>query len=467
MLGGAVTDLFSALVLEMRAGGHGEVGAGAKDAQVAQVSSWSNPEPWSTFDGMHAGQVRSCLGDVRRTLKAYAATRAPAGALNERLMGAVGAAWFETLQSAGGDKSAAFTWGGGEKFAGLLVDTCVHRVLFRDEPAAAGNRLVADTLMTLQDLATARVPLSADATTVALSACRAFVDDINDADAPGRAAARLAAEAPPASDTATETAARGAIRLGGRTGYTPEKRQRVGADDAGSGSFYDRRGAGNSRRDARRSDERRKDGDWDCAECGFMNFASRRECYKCGAPGGGGGGGGVARRGGADAYARREDRYAPKPGDWTCPSCGFSNFASRVECVSDAANQAAAAAAAAGTAAAGGTATRARFEAGRTIAATEGSTAGSIEARGTVAGPREGGRRAATPAETGGTAEDEAAEAAETATAGGTTPTPGDGTTGTVTIGSEGTEERMARRGWEGDESRVGVCSPPTRNTFT
>ena len=332
MLGGAVTDLFSALVLEMRAGGHGEVGAGAKDAQVAQVSSWSNPEPWSTFDGMHAGQVRSCLGDVRRTLKAYAATRAPAGALNERLMGAVGAAWFETLQSAGGDKSAAFTWGGGEKFAGLLVDTCVHRVLFRDEPAAAGNRLVADTLMTLQDLATARVPLSADATTVALSACRAFVDDINDADAPGRAAARLAAEAPPASDTATETAARGAIRLGGRTGYTPEKRQRVGADDAGSGSFYDRRGAGNSRRDARRSDERRKDGDWDCAECGFMNFASRRECYKCGAPGGGGGGGGVARRGGADAYARREDRYAPKPGDWTCPSCGFSNFASRVEC---------------------------------------------------------------------------------------------------------------------------------------
>ena len=192
-----MTDLFSALVLEMRAGGHGEVGAGAKDAQVAQVSSWSNPEPWSTFDGMHAGQVRSCLGDVRRTLKAYAATRAPAGALNERLMGAVGAAWFETLQSAGGDKSAAFTWGGGEKFAGLLVDTCVHRVLFRDEPAAAGNRLVADTLMTLQDLATARVPLSADATTVALSACRAFVDDINDADAPGRAAARLAAEAPP------------------------------------------------------------------------------------------------------------------------------------------------------------------------------------------------------------------------------------------------------------------------------
>ena len=51
-------------------------------------------------------------------------------------------------------KQAAFVWGGGEKFAILLNDTCVHHLLFRDEPAAAGNRLVADTLMVLQDLAT-------------------------------------------------------------------------------------------------------------------------------------------------------------------------------------------------------------------------------------------------------------------------------------------------------------------------
>ena len=32
-------------------------------------------------------------------------------------------------------KQAAFVWGGGEKFAILLNDTCVHHLLFRDEPA--------------------------------------------------------------------------------------------------------------------------------------------------------------------------------------------------------------------------------------------------------------------------------------------------------------------------------------------
>ena len=461
-----MTDLFSALVLEMRAGGHGEVGAGAKDAQVAQVSSWSNPEPWSTFDGMHAGQVRSCLGDVRRTLKAYAATRAPAGALNERLMGAVGAAWFETLQSAGGDKSAAFTWGGGEKFAGLLVDTCVHRVLFRDEPAAAGNRLVADTLMTLQDLATARVPLSADATTVALSACRAFVDDINDADAPGRAAARLAAEAPrllrhrDGDGCARRDSARWAHRVhAGEETARGRRRRRIRVVLRPA-----RRGEQSPRR-ARIGDEHRKDGDWDCAECGFMNFASRRECYKCGAPGGGGGGGGYARRGGADAYARREDRYAPKPGDWTCPSCGFSNFASRVEC-KRCGEPCGGGGGGTGTAAAGGTAWRARFEAGRTIAATEGSTAGSIESsslarvRGRVVEARRR-RKQAVRRRTRWPRRQRPRRR------GGTTPTPGDGTTGTVTIGSERSRPWMARRGWEGDESRVLVCSSPTRNTFT
>ena len=39
VLGGPVCDAFSALVLEMRAGGHGSV----DEASVAQVSSWSNP----------------------------------------------------------------------------------------------------------------------------------------------------------------------------------------------------------------------------------------------------------------------------------------------------------------------------------------------------------------------------------------------------------------------------------------
>jgi hypothetical protein len=109
VLGGPVTDAFSALVLAMRAKGHGETttadaGAGGP-GEITSYSSFANPTPWSTFDKMHAGEVKNCLGDVRRTLKAYAAHAAPAGALNERLMGAVGAAWLETREAASLDDS--------------------------------------------------------------------------------------------------------------------------------------------------------------------------------------------------------------------------------------------------------------------------------------------------------------------------------------------------------------------------
>lgn len=171
VLGSPVCDAFSALVLELRAGGHGTLkgpdppllaSAPADDgASIDKISSWSNPEPWSTFSGLDEYQVKACLGDVRRTLKAYAAHAATPGALSERLMGAVGAAWLQTAAehaSPEEGKQAAFVWGGGEKFAVLLNDTCVHHLLFRDEPAAAGNRLVADTLMVLQDLATVGRP---------------------------------------------------------------------------------------------------------------------------------------------------------------------------------------------------------------------------------------------------------------------------------------------------------------------
>lgn len=61
-------------------------------------------------------------------------------------------------------------------------------------------------------------------------------------------------------------------------------------------------------------------GDWDCPDCGISNFASRQACFKCSA----------ARPEGAGGGAR-----APRPrreGDWDCPSCGISNFASRTEC---------------------------------------------------------------------------------------------------------------------------------------
>jgi len=95
-------------------------------------------------------------------------------------------------------------------------------------------------------------------------------------------------------------------------------------------------------------------GDWDCPECGFDNFGSRNECFKCHTPRGGGrarGTGGSSRasywdgdgyrkvRGwrdteGQDDYddRRGNDRGSLKPGDWICASCGFDNFASREEC---------------------------------------------------------------------------------------------------------------------------------------
>ena len=302
--------------------------------------------------------------------------RGPPGILPERVLGALGAAWTETVRDlGGGDKDAAFVWGGGEKFARLLMDTCVHRLVFRDEPGAAGNRLAADALMTLQDLATARVPLGRDAETVALAACAAFMNHVTKSDDALEAAARLTANAPGPSEDARAIAKRGLIRLGGRTGYESALKGagigeggRAGSSggrdriDRGSGSesgggFYDgRRGGYDDRRDDRYDDDRyerrsprqqaRKSGDWDCAECGFMNFASRRECKQCGSPGGGGSvrgpvssGCGDAdafdlERGGSRSFGSRDraDRFAPKPGDWECPGCGFSSFASRTEC---------------------------------------------------------------------------------------------------------------------------------------
>ncbi|KAF2317496.1 hypothetical protein GH714_023057 [Hevea brasiliensis] len=54
-----------------------------------------------------------------------------------------------------------------------------------------------------------------------------------------------------------------------------------------------------------------KPGDWNCPECGFMNFANNKLCLRC-----------------------REQR--PKrqliPGDWECPSCDFLNYSRNTSC---------------------------------------------------------------------------------------------------------------------------------------
>lgn len=69
-------------------------------------------------------------------------------------------------------------------------------------------------------------------------------------------------------------------------------------------------------------------GDWECPECGAApNFASRYECFKCGAP----------RPGGAaqqnERWPSSSQRATMKPGDWECPECGASPvFASRSSC---------------------------------------------------------------------------------------------------------------------------------------
>lgn len=82
-------------------------------------------------------------------------------------------------------------------------------------------------------------------------------------------------------------------------------------------------------------------GDWNCPSCGFHNFASRRNCFKCNTESPN-----VAPPPAAAAAAAPSPIPAPPPapthppvsnfaaGDWICPnySCGFHNYASRLQC---------------------------------------------------------------------------------------------------------------------------------------
>lgn len=66
-------------------------------------------------------------------------------------------------------------------------------------------------------------------------------------------------------------------------------------------------------------------GDWDCPNCFFHNFASRRHCFKCNAEN-------PNASSGPAAPAPLPSNF--NPGDWMCPnpSCGFHNYASRQQC---------------------------------------------------------------------------------------------------------------------------------------
>ncbi|KAI9269007.1 hypothetical protein BDA99DRAFT_557780 [Phascolomyces articulosus] len=81
-------------------------------------------------------------------------------------------------------------------------------------------------------------------------------------------------------------------------------------------------------------------GDWNCPNCSFHNFASRRHCFKCNtenpqappAPPGM-----AAPHGGQSGPPPPAGNTPPNftPGDWMCPNyqCNFHNYASRVQCL--------------------------------------------------------------------------------------------------------------------------------------
>ena len=172
------------------------------------------------------------------------------------------------------------------------------------KPLAAGTRYVADTLMVLQDLATARGPLSPDAETVAVAACSAFRAILGGSDDVRAASTRLIATAPPPSEHANLSRRDGLVKLGGHTGYDyssnaaekrsdkrrdsrPDRPDRRYADDVGlhrsSGRDAPRDRFGDSREPRREQNDRfaQKPGAWNCPDCGFSNFASRTSCMKC------------------------------------------------------------------------------------------------------------------------------------------------------------------------------------------
>ncbi|MEE2644606.1 MAG: zinc finger protein [Myxococcota bacterium] len=78
-----------------------------------------------------------------------------------------------------------------------------------------------------------------------------------------------------------------------------------------------------------------KPGDWSCSSCHFMNFARRRFCKQCGTPREDGGGEGEYG-GNSEGYTpHRNNRWNEgRPGDWHCEACGFRNFARRLNCKS-------------------------------------------------------------------------------------------------------------------------------------
>ena len=126
-------------------------------------------------------------------------------------------------------------------------------------------------------------------------------------------------------------------------GPVPERTSSYGRD---RNSFGDRGDRGGGDRFEQRERRVPSPGDWFCNSCGKDNFARRDSCFSCGTPRAADVRvvPGDPRSSSSSSFGDRrqprrfddggEERGPPPPreGDWPCPDCGFSNFASRGSC---------------------------------------------------------------------------------------------------------------------------------------
>ena len=66
------------------------------------------------------------------------------------------------------------------------------------------------------------------------------------------------------------------------------------------------------------SKNRPRPGDWTCPACGFSNFERRTACFRCSCP---------------STSERQVSRVMYRVGDWTCSTCQFHNFARNAQCL--------------------------------------------------------------------------------------------------------------------------------------